>query len=625
MRRKYTIAIIAVLGVFALFSFAAVIMQTAEKSSVQQTSADTLYTYVNGLQPDAALTYRIVYKPEHNGIKAIPGSPAFIEETVRADDRGVVRLPAMKPYYNSMALRTNSGSQPVGLKIANQNDNGRLHISGDGFERFSEIILQDGERSTALKTDWAGLFVESVPSNFDGSSAENPIKLAFSGFSLSDAPSNPVFLEVVIAQGGGPTSADVNVYNPRIHEDNCGASSPSVDGESVFRPSTCNSSRMNSAIRQIPENFVAPMMMMANQLSAVMMQQMQIIGSFFDAKEQLEAQRDFQQLVAQAHKDYHPSEQMCQIGSYVRSISQTQQAGNLSKMALNKAMTNYFSQTENSLTAEGADADIRSRFQKFRSTYCDPNELGGSLWELCRSRTYNPASTTSSGTPDERDRFNKDINYFMTLDRPLTLMTDFRDETATPDEEDVIALAKNLYWPVAHNYPNNEVFAAGFNSNYHLYLATRNIMSKYSVAQNSFAAIVGMKSSMPDNLGDLSGPAHMKAFMRDFFELSDEDINGMMGEASSYYAQMEFLTKKLYQHPTFYTSLYDKPANVDRINVSLEAFQLMQGRDQFESMLRQEMLISLLVEQEIMKEVRDVNGVLYELGNQAKRTDPSGF
>lgn len=51
----------------------------------------------------------------------------------------------------------------------------------------------------------------------------------------------------------------------------------------------------------------------------------------------------------------------------------------------------------------------------------------------------------------------------------------------------------------------------------------------------------------------------------------------------------------------------------------------MQGRDQFESMLRQEMLISLLVEQELMKDVRNVNGVMYELGNRAKRSNPAGF
>jgi len=40
---------------------------------------------------------------------------------------------------------------------------------------------------------------------------------------------------------------------------------------------------------------------MTNQLTATSMQQVQIIGSFFDAKHQLETQRMFQQMTAEAH------------------------------------------------------------------------------------------------------------------------------------------------------------------------------------------------------------------------------------------------------------------------------------------------------------------------------------
>jgi hypothetical protein len=53
-------------------------------------------------------------------------------------------------------------------------------------------------------------------------------------------------------------------------------------------------------------------MAMTEQLSAVAMQQMEIIGTFLDAKQQLETQRLFQEMAAQAQKDYTPSEASAQ-------------------------------------------------------------------------------------------------------------------------------------------------------------------------------------------------------------------------------------------------------------------------------------------------------------------------
>lgn len=109
----------------------------------------------------------------------------------------------------------------------------------------------------------------------------------------------------------------------------------------------------------------------------------------------------------------------------------------------------------------------------------------------------------------------------------------------------------------------------------------------------------------------------MKTLMRDF-GYADADIEDVMGDNPSYYAQMDFLTKKIYQNPNFYTALYDKPSNVDRINASLESFQLMHGRDRFETQLRQEMLFSILVEEALAKRVGEVNAKILSLASQAK-------
>src|SRR5690606_19412169 len=69
------------------------------------------------------------------------------------------------------------------------------------------------------------------------------------------------------------------------------------------------------------EHFLPAMMLMTQQLTAVAMDQMMILGSFFDAKQQMETQLLFQRLKAQAHKDYQPSTGMCVFGTNVRSLA----------------------------------------------------------------------------------------------------------------------------------------------------------------------------------------------------------------------------------------------------------------------------------------------------------------
>jgi hypothetical protein len=76
----------------------------------------------------------------------------------------------------------------------------------------------------------------------------------------------------------------------------------------------------------------------------------------------------------------------------------------------------------------------------------------------------------------------------------------------------------------------------------------------------------------------------------------------------SYYAQMEVLTKKIYQNPDFYTNLYDKPANVERKEVAMQAIGLMQKFDLFKSYLRTEASLSVLLEtsiQDLQDKVQD--------------------
>ena len=142
----------------------------------------------------------------------------------------------------------------------------------------------------------------------------------------------------------------------------------------------------------------------------------------------------------------------------------------------------------------------------------------------------------------------------------------------------------------------------------------RAISAKRAVASNSMGAITAMKVKGTDD----SQPfiyALIKEMGGD--DMSVDEIKELIGEKPSYFAQMEILTKKLYQNPNFYTELYDKPANVMRKDVAIQAATLMQKRDLYRSYLRSEMVLAVMLEAALQSEQ---NRIMNEI-NKAKEGD----
>jgi len=136
------------------------------------------------------------------------------------------------------------------------------------------------------------------------------------------------------------------------------------------------------------------------------------------------------------------------------------------------------------------------------------------------------------------------------------------------------------------------------------YLSAERIIALKSMAHNSYTNIAALKArSVPPPTGGTPalepGWTFMKTMMRDF-GITDDEIEQLIGVQPSYWAQMDILTKKIYQHPNFYTNLYSKPVNVDRMSVTLDAIKLMQMRDYYNSAQRREMLNSALLETELI-------------------------
>lgn len=349
------------------------------------------------------------------------------------------------------------------------------------------------------------------------------------------------------------------------------------------------------------DNILPAMMLMADQLSAVSMHQTLLIGAMFDAKHQMETQRVLQTIRAKAHKDYHPSNGMCEFGTNVRSLAASERKAELNAHVMSQRAQDRNLGNTNVASASGPDDDFDNRLEQYKRTYCDPMDSNKGLELLCDHDGAGAGTTV--GATDLR-RVNKDVDYVRTVEYPNTLNIDFTDTALQDEEEDILALANNLYGNVVFSriaspgrFADGQKGAALRSA----YIDMRSLLAKRSVAENSFNAITSMKSA-----GTAGSRDFLEAILEELgVDSSGDEINqtllgfdpaavGNIGP--SYNEQMELLTKKIYQNPDFYTNLYDKPANVERKKVAMQAIGLMQKFDLYKSYLRNEANLSVLLE-----------------------------
>jgi len=383
------------------------------------------------------------------------------------------------------------------------------------------------------------------------------------------------------------------------------------------------------------EQVIPALQLFTEQMTAVAMQQTMIIGTFFDAKHQLETQRLFQELQVQAHKDYQPSTAFCTFGTAARSLASSEAGGRYTAVAMGERQLARHLGLFNFAGADNAENDKVARWEQFRHIYCDPQDNN---WQDAPNTGLVP---DGAGVTDpvcltdeppvgdynrDKNRINIDIDYTRAIENKRTLDIARQYDVASNDEIDIQALGNNLYG-------SDILFRDISRSNLtdddkpDLFLTLRSIAAKRSVAENSFNTIVGIKS-----LGDAAGvytttPIETYRFMgRLIMELGvpeDEvheylDLPYAVGGSTppsasdrryhmSYYSQLEIMAKKIYQNPDFYANLYDKPANVQRTSAALKAIELMLDRAIYESQIRQEMAMSVLLSSRIGVRFFDVN------------------
>ncbi len=366
------------------------------------------------------------------------------------------------------------------------------------------------------------------------------------------------------------------------------------------------------------DNLLPALMLMANQLTAVAMQQMQIVGSFMDAKQQLETQQTLQRIAARTHKDYQLSVGLCEIGSSAKSLAMSDMKADVTAVIMSQRSQDRLLGNVNTAASRGEVWDKPSRLKQFREKYCDPRDNNNGLAFLCDwNQEGEPGPVVGGQDPA---RLNKDIDYGRTIDQPwtLTFMEMFFPpprEVLADNEEDIFALASNLYGHEIFVRPPkgslDPIPTQRITNMQKAYMDMRSVAAKLSVAENSFNAVAGMKAE-----GQYGSFVYLREMLQTLGLSSGEALALLGSEFPSYYAEMEILTKKIYQNPDFYTNLYDKPANVARKRVAMDAIGLMQKFDLFKSYLRTEMSLSVLLEQTIVELQDEIENEINQMTGQ---------
>lgn len=355
--------------------------------------------------------------------------------------------------------------------------------------------------------------------------------------------------------------------------------------------------------------------LMTIELTSIGMQYVNAVGMYFDAAHQLETQRLFQVLTAQAHKDYQPSEELCDFGSSTKSLAPSRKIADLTSVALTTHSLDRQLLAKNSIAHDGIESDDPIRLVSFIKNFCDKKDDGGNLSLLCTK------------SENKKLLFNRDIDFTRSISAPLTLDVDLTttDSTPTDDEQSLFALMDNLFsHEILPQINQNKLVTTDDTklsvAGYEAILDQRALTAKRSVAINSIASIAALKSK-----GDSGTQPFLYAIIKEMggSAMAKAEIEELLGEEPSYHAQMEVLTKLIYQNPNFYTDLLDKPTNVARKEVALQAADLMQKRDTYRSLLRSEAVIATMLETALMEEqdfvLNKLNAAAKDTGRGAKR------
>src|SRR3989338_3673764 len=374
----------------------------------------------------------------------------------------------------------------------------------------------------------------------------------------------------------------------------CGIAYPTIISQNEF-----NKYRSNFIMNSFYTNTVEPdYKSVADEARKPALFRMAAWGAFIDASILNDTLKDLGILSAQSTQSYTPSEQICKIGTLTRSLSASEARVDSDRLVLAELGLAKNLGRKSSISAAGSGQESNARLQEFVEKFCDLKTNNNGMSGMCQT-----------ATPVKDLQLNRDIDYTRLMANGMTINADLTDGSLTQDETNVIALSHYLY---GHRQPSERLSGEQLESSgsQNLYAEYRSVAARRAAAQNSYNTLAAMK---------MAGSGGSDAYIKDvlsYIGMSGADVDVFVGAKnpdyaavkSSYNAQMNLLTKQIYQDPSFYANLMDSKANVKRTSAALQGIGLMQQRDTYKSMARSEMLAALLVELEARKIANNVTG-----------------
>ena len=327
---------------------------------------------------------------------------------------------------------------------------------------------------------------------------------------------------------------------------------------------------------QLEQNWIDAIQIWSAHVGATILAKTALYGNLLNTQMQLAFLKEQQKRQAQTLLDSSVSNQVCRAATLSHSLGKADFRTLAEQRVLARILQERDLGKEGSLHFENEKVNLttglQARIVLFKETYCDKYAENSSLARVCKVNLA--------------DNLNRDIDYTRVIDVPKTLAINFTgNQTLEPDEADVIAFGENLFpsMPIAST---NRIPQSS-----ETYMDLRSLQAARAVARNSFAAVVSEKASVEN-------PKAMYAHnLLKSMNVDPREAELLLGRNPSYFAQMNLLTKTLYQTTDFAKGLMTGGANVERARVAMKAVDLQQNADLLDSLYRREMLLATYLEQ----------------------------
>lgn len=315
---------------------------------------------------------------------------------------------------------------------------------------------------------------------------------------------------------------------------------------------------------------------LGEHISTQLIEHARIIGTFFDAQNQIIVQKTLQEATLDAGRRYRPHDYGCVAGTVIGGLPRAHYATSAMRATLNidniaRTFHHYdggnqydFSQTQDAIW----------RWQEFVDHFCDDMQnlrhLPGRPPSGQPGDTGWPATAAQpacgNGGPGGWTKKNGDILVGEgLLDNP-TIETEEELRTA-------MALARNLIMPkILNPIPEASLRASTGKT---AFMERRANEARRQVAQDAVNAMIARR---------IRGSEAQNEVRELMLQVGIPQNEIPAGWNPSQYELMEVITKRRFWDPEYFVRLQTDPENVAREQAILSAFNLMQERENFELM-----------------------------------------